>query len=68
MMLGQTNMKIIPISLINLLDKKDIGAFDIFPVQNRSILWPSEKNMIYDVITKKTRDSYSETLEKLRLR
>ena len=63
-----SNMKIIPISLINLLDKKGIGTLDIFPIQNRSILWPSEKNMIYDVITKKTRDSYSETLEKLRLR
>jgi len=62
------NMKIIPISMIELLNKKAIGPLNVYRIRNRSLLWPSEKNIICKIIENHSQESYNETLEMLRSR
>jgi hypothetical protein len=65
------NMKIIPISMIELLNKKamyDHLSVSVYRFRNRSLLWPSEKSIISKIIANHSQESYDETLEMLRLR
>ena len=62
------NMKIIPISMMELLNKKATGHLNVYRFRNRSLLWPSEKNIISEIVANYSQESYNETIEMLRSR